>query len=202
VGTALIPLQATRQIFCHSLQTRSEEALNQRVEQFELMVGKNRFKGAQAAKTLPVLFDRLLSNYAPTRNEYIVMLIGDQIYKTSSPLPQDFVQIETIQTWKKNGLSSRGSLSISNQNLNYAVEPITLGGKTAHIIAIHNTSVEFQAIDRSIALVTQVALMTLALCLALTWIMTGKILAPLKLLTTTAQSITESDMTAHLSPRA
>jgi signal transduction histidine kinase len=199
VGTALISVQATRQIFCHSLQTRSEEALNQRVEQFELMVEKNLLKGEQAAKTLPVLFDRLLSNYAPTRNEYIVMFIGDQIYKTSSPLPQDFVQIETIQTWKQNGLPSRGSLSISNHKINYAVEPVRLGEETAYIVAIHNASIEFQAIDRSIALVTQVVLITLAIFLALAWIMTGKILAPLKLLTTTAQSITESDMTQRIS---
>ncbi|KAM3092555.1 ATP-binding protein [Phormidesmis sp. 146-35] len=199
VGTALILLQATRQIFCHSLQTRSEEALSQRVEQFELMVERNRLEGEQSAKTLPALFDRLLSNYAPTRNEYIVMLIGDQIYKTSSPLPKNFIPREIIQTWKQDGLSSYGSLSTSNQKINYAVEPITLGDETAYIVAIHDASAGFQAIDRAIALVTQVALITLALCLTLAWIMTGKILAPLKLLTTTAQSITESDMTQRIS---
>lgn len=201
-GTTLISLEATRQIFYTMLQTRSQDAVHQQVEQFNLMVEKNRLKGSKAAKTLPVLFDRLLANYAPIGNEYVLTFVQDQLYKTSPALPTDFIQPATIQTWKQNGKPQRGSFTTPNQQLfNYAVEPTFLGGQIGYVIAIQNASIEFRMIDQSLNRVTQVTLVALAFCLVIAWIMTGRILDPLKLLTTTAQSITESDMHQRIAVR-
>jgi signal transduction histidine kinase len=158
------------------------------------MVEKNNRKGKNAAQTLSLLFDRLLSNYAPTRNEYILMFRGDRLYRVSPALPENFLQPETLQNWKHHQRSQRGSLTISQQQLNYALEPIQLGNEQGFVVAIHNISAELNAIDSSIARITKVTLAALILCLLLAWIMTGKILDPLKLLTETAQSISESDM--------
>jgi signal transduction histidine kinase len=200
-GTTLISLQTTRQIFYHNLQTRSEAAIDQQIEQFTLMIDKNRFKGRTAARTLPVLFDRLLSNYAPTGNEYIFAFIGDRLYRSSTPNGANFIQPEAIQAWKEAGQPSRGGLTIANQQVNYAVEPVSLGDQHGYIVVIHNTSAEFEMIDRSVALITQVTLLALGLCFGLAWLITTKVLAPLKLLTKTAQSITESDMSKRIAVR-
>lgn len=200
-GTTLISLQATRQIFYHNLQTRSEVEIDQQIDQFNLMIEKNRLKGKQAARTLPVLFDRLLSNYAPIRNEYILAFIGDRLYKSSTPNGANFIQPETIQTWKEAGQPNRGKLTVSDQQINYAVETVMLGDQKGYIVAIHNASAEFEMVDRSVALITQVTFLALGLCLGLAWLMTTQVLAPLKLLTKTAQSITESDMNQRIAVR-
>ena len=201
-GTILISLHATRQIFYHTLQTRSQDALNQQVEQFQLMIEKNRLKGAQAAKNLPVLFNRLLSSYAQTRNEYVLAYRQDQVYKTKPGLPSDFIPAPTISSWKQNGQPQRGSLTLPDrQQFNYAVEPIELNGELGYIVAIHNVSAEINLIDQSINRITQVVLVVLLCCLALAWVLIGRILAPLKLLTKAAQSISESDMTQRIRAR-
>ena len=200
-GTTLISLQATRQIFYYNLQTRSEAAIDQQIEQFNLMIEKNRLKGKTAAATLPVLFDRLLSNYAPTRNEYILTFLDDRFYKSSSPNGKNLAQPETIKAWKDAGQPNRGKLTVSDQQLNYAVQAVSLGNQKGYIVAIHNASAEFEMIDRSVALITQVTFLALALCLGLAWLMTSQVLAPLKLLTKTAQSITESDMNQRIAVR-
>lgn len=197
-ATTLISLQATRQIFYHNLQSRSEAAIDQQVEQFKLMVERNNRKGKNAAPTLSLLFDRLLSNYAPTRNEYILMFSRDHLYRASPSLPQNLLQPETLHNWKHNQRSQRGSFTVSQQQIHYALEPIRLGDEQGSIVAVHNISAELSAIDSSIALITQITLAALLLCLLLAWIMTGKILDPLKLLTKTAQSISESDMTQRI----
>lgn len=198
-GTTLVSLHATRQIFCNSLNVRSQESVNQQVEQFQLMVQKNRLKGNTAARTLPVLFNRLLSNYSPLPNEYILMFVGPELYRSSAPLPKDLVDLQTLERWKQQRQSQRGSLTTpTQQHLNYAIETVTLGGQTGNVVAIYNTSAEFQAIDLAIDRITQIALLALGLGLILAWIAIGKILAPLKFLTHTAQSITESDMTQRI----
>jgi signal transduction histidine kinase len=201
-ATTLVSLHATRQIFYERLQTRSQDAVRQQAEQFTLMVDKNRLKGSNGAQTLPVLFSRLLSNYAPIHNEYVLMFIGDRLYKTSSALPQNFISAETIKAWRQDGHPARGSVRTPDGRLfNYAIETATLGGETGYVVAIQNASAEFEMVDQSLDRITQVALVVLALCLFIAWIMTGKILDPLKLLTKTAQSITESDMHQRLKIR-
>jgi signal transduction histidine kinase len=201
-GTTLVSLHATRQIFYNSVKVRSQDSVNQQVEQFQLMVQKNRFKGDTAAKTLPVLFNRLLSSYSPVPNEYILMFVGPDLYRTSEVFPQNLMDAQTLQRLKHTGQPQRGSLTASTQqHITYAVEPVTLGGQTGSIAAIYNASAEFQAIDRSIDRVTQIVLIILGLGLVLAWIAIGKILTPLKLLTQTAQSITESDMTQRIPMR-
>jgi signal transduction histidine kinase len=198
-GTTLVSLHATRQIFCNSVKVRSQESVNQQVEQFQLMAQKNRFKGNTAARTLPVLFDRLLSSYSPVPNEYILMFVGPDLYQSSVSLPKDLVDVPTLDRWKQKAQPQQGSLTTpTQQHLSYAVEPVALGGQTGHMVAIYNASAEFQAIDQSIDRITQIALITLGFGLVLAWITIGKILAPLKLLTHTAQSITESDMTRRI----
>jgi signal transduction histidine kinase len=201
-GTILISLHATRQIFYHTLQVRSQDALDQQIEQFRLMIEKNRLKGFQAATTLPILFDRLLSSYAQTRNEYVLTYISDRVYQTKPDLPPDFIAPATISTWKRNGKPQHGSLTLPDrQQFSYAVEPITLNGQMGYIIAIHNVSAEIHLIDHSLNHITQVVLIVLLCCLVLAWILIGRVLAPLKLLTKTAQSISESDMTQRITAR-
>jgi signal transduction histidine kinase len=201
-GTTLVALQATRHIFCNSVTARAQDSVNQQAEQFQLMVQKNRLKGESAAQTLPVLFNRLLSNYSPLPNEYILMFIGTDLYRSSVPLPPDLVTPQTITQWKQQGQPQHGSLTTATQQqLNYAVDWVTLGDQTGAVVAIYNASAEFQAIDQAIDRITQIALIALGLGLVLAWIMIGKILTPLKLLTHMAQSISESDMTQRITLR-
>jgi signal transduction histidine kinase len=194
-ATTLTSLQATRQIFYHSLETRSQDALNQQVQQFRLMADKNRLKTVQKATTLPILFQRLMSNYATVRNEYVLMFTGDRLELVEPQLPADFVPMETVKAWNQTGQPHHGSLTTADrQHWKFAIAPVELEGETGSIVAVHNVSAEFIAIDRALGWVTQIVVIVLALGLLLAWVLIGRVLAPLKLLTRTAQSISESDM--------
>jgi signal transduction histidine kinase len=191
----LTSLYATRQIFYHNVETRSQEALNQQVEQFRLMVAKNRLKTVQKATTLDVLFGRLITNYATVRNEYVLMFTGDQLTIAQPQLPPNFIPTETLRHWKTLNQPHQGNLTTPDrQHWRFAIEPVELSGQQGYIIAVHNVSADFGQIDRSLSGVTKVVLLTLGAGSLLAWILIGRVLAPLKLLTKTAQSISESDM--------
>jgi signal transduction histidine kinase len=201
-GTTLISLYATRQIFHKAFQARSQDALNQQAEQFKIAVQKNKDKGPYGAQTLPVLYDRLLYSYVPTQNESVLAYIGGQVYATKPENRENLIPKSTIAEWKRNGEPSNGTVPLPNgQQLNFAVESVELNGQRGHVLAVQSVSEELRMIDRSLDQVTQVVIIALGLCLLLAWVLIGQVLTPLKLLTKTAQSITESDMNQRIQVR-
>lgn len=189
-ASALISIQATRQIYCDRLKTQSEASLVREVERFNRLAAQHRSVNTVA------LFDKLISNYAPTRNEYIITLLNNQIYKTSPTLPPQLQNIpERIRKSSGFAQPQQGRLYTSTQRLIYVVHPIKEG---ATIIAIRDATADYQAGTNAIILVMQVMLVVLSLFFLLAWITAGRVLSPLRLLTKTAHSISESDMTQRI----
>jgi len=71
------------------------------------------------------------------------------------------------------------------------------GGDRGTIVAIHDATADYQAGTSAIVLVIQV-MGRLVIFSLLAWVTAGRVLSPLRLLTKTAQSITESDMTRRI----
>lgn len=190
-ASALISIQATRQMYCDRLKTQSEAALVREVERFK------RLESQQTAVNTSALFDQFISNYAPTPNEYIITLLNNQIYKTSPTLPPQLQYLpELIRASSGFSLAQKGRLYTSTQRIIYVVQPVREAGT---IIAIRDATADYQAGTNAIFLVVQVMLVVLSVFFLLAWITAGRVLSPLRLLTKTAQSITESDMTQRIS---
>lgn len=189
-ASALISIQVTRQIYCDRLKTQSEASLVREIERF------NQFQQQTAGNTAAI-FAQFLANYAPTPNEYIITLLNDNIYKTSPQLPPQLQNLPKLIR-ESSGFSQpqTGRLYTSTQRIIYVVQPVS---SDATIIAIRDATADYQAGTNAIFLVIQVMLVVLSLFFILAWISAGRVLSPLRLLTKTAQSITESDMTQRIS---
>lgn len=187
--SALISIHATRQIYCDRLKTQSQASLVREVERFK------RFEAQHPSTNTTVLFDQFISDYAPTRNEYIITLLNNQIYKASPQLPPSLQQLPKLIQASGSQLQP-GRLYNSTQRIIYVVQPV---GKQGTIIAIHDATTDYQAGTNAIILIIQVMLVVLSVFFLLAWITAGRVLFPLRLLTKTAQSITESDMTQRIS---
>lgn len=195
--TATFSIQATRQIYYDDLKARADASLIKEVDRFKLLAKQHSKKNTNTA----ALFDKFLATYAPTRNEYIITLLNDQIYKYSPILPKDLLeQYPTLlREWTQLKKCKRGRIHTSTERIRYVAQPISIGGVRGTIIAIHDASATFQAGTNAIVLVMQVTLIVLVFFFLLAWVTAGRVLYPLRLLTKTAQSITESDMTQRIS---
>ncbi|MBF2067161.1 MAG: HAMP domain-containing histidine kinase [Calothrix sp. C42_A2020_038] len=192
--TVVVSLQVTRQIYCDSLKAKADASIIKEIERFQLMSNKNIYSSTTR------LLDKFLSNYAPTRNEYVVTLLNGQIYTTKPELPQNIQDTlpQLVYQWRQKGEFERSKVYTGNGRIRYAGRSVTKAGNLATVIAINDSSADYQVGTSAIVLVMQVTIVVLIIFFIVAWITTGKVLYPLRLVTETAHSISESDMTQRI----
>jgi signal transduction histidine kinase len=193
--TALISIQATRQIYCGNLKAKAEASLVQEINRFKLL------ENYQPNTNTAVLFDQFLSNYAPTPNEYIITVRNNRLYKASPSLPTELLQKQPslMQEWSQLTQFRTRQISNSTDRIIYVAQPVNLGNADrGTIVAIKDSSADYEAGTSAILLVIQVTIVVLVFFFLIAWFTAGRVLYPLRLLTKTAQSISESDMTQRI----
>lgn len=199
-STALVSILVTRQMYCEQLGARAEASLVQEIERFKLLANERSQTPTRSHTNTATLFDRFLSSYVPAQNEYMIMLLNGQIYKSSPTLPPDLLDRHSslVSEWTSATQPQRGRFYTLGKRLVYVTEPVSIGSTRGTIIALHDATADYQAGTSAIVLVIKVTLVFLVLFSLLAWVTAGRTLSPLRLLTKTAQSITESDMTQRI----
>jgi signal transduction histidine kinase len=148
------------------------------------------------------LFDDFLSRYEPADgDDYAIALVQGQVYRYTDLLPNEFLSQESalIQYWAGLNRTSKGSANFSTGKLYYIAEPVFVNGqKQGVLVIVHCADQIYQIVDGAILLIIPATLGVIALAAAIAWATAGRVLAPLRLLTQTACSITESDMTQRI----
>lgn len=79
------------------------------------------------------------------------------------------------------------------------VEPLITTEKTRGVLVVtHSTEGEREEVDDAVAVVSKVVVTVLTVASVVAWVVAGRVLAPLRLLTETAHSISESDLTRRI----
>jgi len=107
-STALVSILVTRELYCERLETRAEApSAGGRDLSFWRV---NRVETQRPLGNTAALFEQFLSSYAPTRNEYIITLLNNQIYKYSPTLPLDLLKQHPslMSEWTKATQTQRG----------------------------------------------------------------------------------------------
>lgn len=145
-----------------------------------------------------------LSRQLPEDDSFLIAIIDEQFYKSSprglpKPLQPDS---KLMRRWAKLSRSEQGEVETLDSNIGkvlYIVEPVKIDGETIGVFAAaHTTAGERAEGLDAVEVVIQVSVIVVSAALMLTWLAAGRILAPLRLLTTTAHSISESDLTQRL----
>lgn len=201
-GTVFISIQATYRIFYNRIGVQAEDSALQQANQFDVLVEKHRQKGKQGPSTITVLFDRLLSSYVPTHSEYVITLVGNRIHSAKPDLPADLLKHhpELVSTWAATRGEQRQHVKERGRSLYYVARPVLWKAtqETGSIVVLNDSTPEYQLARGAIGLVMQVTFGLLLVFFLLAWFTAGRVLYPLRLLTRTAHSITESDMTQRI----
>lgn len=162
-------------------------------------------KRPSSKKDLAEVMEAYLSRQLPDDDTYLIAILDKQFYKSSpralpKPLQPDS---KLMKRWKKLSNTEQGEVETLYSNIGkviYIVEPVKIDGKILGVLAAaHTTAGERAEGLEAVTVVAQVTGLVLIAALMLTWLAAGRVLAPLRLLTATAHSISESDLTQRLS---
>jgi signal transduction histidine kinase len=147
------------------------------------------------------IFNSFLSRKIPREDVFILALADGKVYKnTSEDLSKIFVpDPEALKRWGSLTKTETGELdTIEGPVHYYLAKPINANGKKMVFAIIKNATIESEEINQEIVMVLEVTLGVLAIAALLTLLMAGQILRPLHLLTHTARSISEPDLTQRI----
>jgi signal transduction histidine kinase len=198
--SSVASILVTQQIFYERIQAQSRAYVLRQVEEFRQLAADRATK--PATQTITAVFDTFLSKYQPLdSDDYAIALVQNRVYRYSDLFPQTLLTQDTqlIQKWEQVTEPQWGRADTSVGELFYIAEPIQVNGHTQGVLVIvHCVDSIYQLVDSAILLIIPVTLGVFALAVAIAWITTGRVLSPLRELTETAQSITESDMSQRI----
>lgn len=110
-----------------------------------------------------------------------------------------------MEGWAKQTQPEQGEKEFSDPELSkilYMVEPIKINGQTQGVFVVTHSAVgeRAEALE-AVSAIIEVSSLVFVVSFILAWLAAGRVLAPLRMITTTAHAISESDLTQRLPAR-
>jgi signal transduction histidine kinase len=191
----------THHIFYEQVRNQSQEYVSRQIQAFQQSLSEPH-SGVSPKQQTKAILDNFLSRYQPVDgDDYAIALVQDQVYRYSDLFPTELLSEEAslIQNWASLQHSTEGSVNTSLGELFYIAEPIVIDGQPQGVLVmVHCADSVYQMVDGAILLIIPATLGVMALAAAIAWATAGRVLSPLRTLTQTAQSITETDMSQRM----
>jgi len=195
----LISVWATFKIFCELEQQQVGQRLQRDITVLEQRIvqnSQNQFSPNVLVETL----EEFTQSQVNDPNETLVLVLNDQLYTArSSRLPYILRENPNqILQWTQ----ARTSRTTAQEDYIIRVlEPLQVAGRSGLIIGLYDATLRYQMGEKTLALVVQVTIAMMILFMAIAWLTAGRILAPLRQLSETAQMITETDLSKRMTIR-
>ena len=195
VGTTVTALWTSWHVYCNRLGARAKASLVADIERFDRSIARS-----NSGETVTEQFDRLLADYVPEENEFVVTFINGQLYEASQPLPQAWLQdYDLIRYWADIEEPQRNRVNYPGAQLYYVAEPLVRDAEDLGVVvAFHDSTASYQSGTEAIGLVLKASVAVLGGIFVVVWIMAGRILQPLRVMNQIARTITETDMTERI----
>lgn len=194
---------AIRRVLLLRLEARIEEAVNQEVQEFQLLVnGKNPNTAQPFGNNIEAIFDIFFQRNIPTIDEYTIALLPDRFYASiPSRLPASIrPNAKIVQHWQNLTVTECGKIGDFPETIVYLAEPIKIKGRIQGVFVVAiATANQQREVQEAIWIIIRVTAIAVAITSILAWIFAGKILTPLRLLAQTAQTISENNLDQRIS---
>ncbi|GAB4379915.1 MAG: ATP-binding protein [Elainellaceae cyanobacterium] len=202
-SSSVVSILATHHILYERIRDQSQDYVSRQAREFQTVIQEQPANlTVSPAQQAAAILDAFLSQYQPVdADDYAIALLQGQVYQYTDLFPTNLLTQDAalIQFWGQLTGPQQGSVNSSAGELFYVAEPIVVNGQTQGVLVIvHCADSIYQVVDGAVLLIIPATLGTMAIAAAIAWATAGRALAPLRTLTETAQSITESDMTQRI----
>ncbi len=202
-----VSYRTSRKIFFWQLKHQIYASLEQEVERLKTLVShkKNPVQIPEEARSQRLYdwFDEFIEDYVPLNHVFLITAVNGKVYRSSSTHLPKYIEEnpDVLLNWANHTEAIAPQLfKRPNCKLIFTVKPIRLHqNASGTLIVVHDTRTAFQVYKSASTQVIHVTLTIFIVFSSVAWITAGRVLAPLRLLTKTALSITESDMTQRIS---
>jgi two-component system, OmpR family, sensor kinase len=209
-GSAVASTFAIRQLLLIRLDDRVQDAGQQEVLELErlLAVGRDPETG-EPFDTPRALFDAYLARNVPSSEEALLTFVDGQFYRSAlARFPLDQLPAAQLTDWAD--LSSHtpeetesvtGKYETELGTAYFRVRRVLLGESVGAFVVTILPAAELEEISDLQTYGVGVTLGILLLASMIAWLIAGRVLAPVRLLTETARSLSQSDLTRRIEIR-
>lgn len=154
--------------------------------------------------TLKRLFQDFLYYRLPEDDTFLITVVAGDFDRSSPEALPDLIRENSLlmQQWQQLQQETQGTQLTNNPEIGsilYLAKPIVRQGKVLGVLVIaHTTAGEIEEAQEAIFVMIEVLLIVLGIAMIFAWIISGKVLSPLRSLLTTARTITDSDLTQRI----
>ncbi len=199
--STLVSILAIREVLLVRLQKQVEKSLIHEVEEFRrLTKGRNLTTAQPFGDNVAAIFDVFLSHNTPHDDTFFITLLNGKLYKSSPKALPITLQLNATQFkhWEKLTQTEISKKLTSTDTIYYLAEPILLGKTHGVFVVAYANKSAHQQVNQAVVVMSKVTIVVLAVASVLAWVVAGRLLDPLRLLTETAHSINESDLSRRI----
>jgi two-component system OmpR family sensor kinase len=211
VLAAVLAMLGFRQFLHLRLENRVNNDLRQEVQELDrlLTVGRDPETGRPFA-SLGALFDVYFSRNIPSREEAFLGFVRGKLYRTSTlaGFPLDRLPGEALADWDRlgsrsprEGESATGRINTKLGDAYFRAVRIRFHNEVGAFVVTVLPAEERKAIGDFLTYGGAAALGVLLIASSCAWLIAGRVLEPVRLLTDTAQSISQSNLTERIEVR-
>jgi signal transduction histidine kinase len=191
----------TYEVLSVRLDQRIDAELTQEADELRLLKGAADPETGEAFRSVRRLFDVYLLRNVPSRNEaFITFLAGEPYLRSRQVVPYALDEDpEIVARWANIEQTDRGAVSTPAGRVEYLAVPITAGGATGGVFvsAVFRDRANDDA-DSALLAAGAVGLGVLLLGSLLAWRLADRVVRPVTALTSTARSISETDLSGRI----
>jgi signal transduction histidine kinase len=196
----VIGLLLQRGILLSEFNTEVNAQLRQEVEEIkQLSTGHNPLTGEPFGQDVEALFDTFLRRNIPVENEALFTLVDGRAYKSTTTPLQLLEDEKVVAEWAAVMQPTQGELDTSEGKVRYLATPVLAeDGQGGTFIVASFLNQERGEIDRVLIDGGIVFGSVFVIASVIAWFAAGRILTPVRLLTTAANSITDSNLAERI----
>ncbi|MEM9712671.1 MAG: HAMP domain-containing sensor histidine kinase [Actinomycetota bacterium] len=202
IGATSLGLVLQRAVLLGSLSSEVDDSLEQEREEIvRLSTGRDPDTGEPFGGDVRAIFDTFLSRNVPGEGEVYVTIVDEAPYRTT--LAPGGVRLDRdadlVARWSALEAGEWGAFDTAAGPVRYLAVPLVLEGSTTGVFVVANfEQQERDEIENFIRTEAIVSGLVLLIALSAAWLLAGRLLRPVREVTDTAQSITETDLSRRI----
>ena len=200
--STVLSVLAIRELLLARTSDRIDEEITQEIGEFRALAGgRNPRTGELFRGDLPAIYETYFRRNVPAQGETVIGYAdGRRPISTSGARGGRIAVGEQAARWQRLERSERGEFDSPSGVVRYLAVPVRGGdGKIGGTFVVTAAlGQERDEVEDAVRLAAIVLLTVLLIASALAWVVAGRVLAPLRVLSDTARSIGESDLTRRI----
>ncbi|MGH8984314.1 MAG: sensor histidine kinase [Acidimicrobiia bacterium] len=204
VAAAVVSVLLMREVLVRQLDEAVEASLEQEVEELRALAGgRDPETGQPFGEDVGAVFDTFLRRNIPHEGEALFTFVEGDPYRASFGAPHRLDgERDLVRRWTSLQSVERGEVDTPAGPARYLAVPLRLGEEGRGVFVVANfVAGERSEVDHAIRVAAGVSLSVILVASLVAWLVAGRVLAPVRILTNTARSITETDLTQRIPVR-